>query len=316
MNTMECQRYSIDKESGDAELRSYQIFPGVVLVYASVHMGEIQFEDYPEEQMGHLIEIHHCLEGRVEQIYEDEVFYLEPGDLALGIRKEQNRHYHFPTTHYHGSMILIDTIRAPKCFSEFLEDVRVQPLEVAKRLCQGRNSFYIRRQPYIDHIFSELYTVSDDLRKGYAKVKILELLLILSTISPEENEVPKRSLSQVQIQLAKQSAEYLTQNMMRRITIPELAKQFNVSETTMKNAFKAVYGVPVYTFIRMLKIHQAAQLLRNTDVSVSDIAYDMGYKNTSKFADAFREIMGETPSEFRENHKKARIPKFSGPNQK
>ena len=84
----------------------------------------------------------------------------------------------------------------------------------------------------------------------------------------------------------------------------------------MKNAFKAVYGVPVYTFIRMLKIHQAAQLLRNTDASVSDIAYDMGYKNTSKFADAFREIMGETPSEFRENHKKTRIPEFSGPNQK
>lgn len=304
MNTMEFQTYTISNDIGDAKLTVYQIFPGVELVYSSVHMDMYDLGDYDERMLGKLIEIHHCTAGRVEQVYEDEIFYLGPGDLALGVRREQNRNYSFPTNHYHGCTIMINTNRAPECFSAFLEDVRVQPMEVVKRLCNGRNSFYIRKQQYIEHIFSEIYTVPENLKKGYLKVKILELLLILSMVNPEENEVPKRALAKEQMMLAKDAAEYLTNHMDQRITIVELAKQFNVSETTMKNAFKAVYGVPVYSYIRMQKMQTAAQQLIHTDLAVADIAYDLGYKNTSKFADAFRELMGETPSEFREKHRK------------
>ena len=88
-------------------------------------------------------------------------------------------------------------------FSEYLEDVRVQPMEVAKRLCKDRNSFYIRKQQYIEHIFSELYTLPEHLKNGYFKIKILELLLILSAVDPEENEAPKHSLPKMQMMLAK-----------------------------------------------------------------------------------------------------------------
>lgn len=304
MNNMEFQTREIFGETGNAKMDVYQVFPGVRLVYTSVHMNAYTLEDYPEEQMGHLIEIDHCREGRVEQVYDDEIFYLTHGDLAVGIRHEQNRSYYFPTNHYHGCRIMIDTRFAPPCFSEFLEDVRVQPMEIAKRLCGSRNSFYIRKQAHIEHIFSELYTVSEPYKKGYFKVKILELLLVLSMVNPNENEMERRLLSKEQMQLAKRGAEYLTEHMDQRITIPELAKQFHVSETTMKNAFKAVYGVPVYSFIRMQKMQTAAHRLIYSDTSVADIAFEFGYRNTSKFADAFRELIGETPSEFREKRKK------------
>ncbi|MBQ7796907.1 MAG: helix-turn-helix transcriptional regulator [Lachnospiraceae bacterium] len=304
MNTMEYKEYSFSNPVGETKLKVYQIFPGVELVYSSVHMDSYDLGDYQDGVIDNLIEIHHCREGRVEQVYDDEVFYLSPGDLAVAIRRETNRSYSFPTNHYHGCTVMIDTTRAPKCFSEFLEDVRVQPMEVAKRLCGPRNSFYIRKQQYIEHIFSELYTVPENRKKGYLKVKILELLLILSMIDPDRNEAPARALPKSQMFLAKQSAEYLTTHMDEHITIPELAKEFSVSETTLKNAFKAVYGVPVYSYIRMQKMQMAAQQLIHSDLAVADIAYDLGYKNTSKFADAFRGIMGETPSEFRERNRR------------
>lgn len=304
MNMTECKEYSFSNDSGDAVMTVYTVFPGVELVYSSVHMDHCDLGDLDNLEKSCLIEIHHCREGRVEQVFDDEVFYLMPGDLAVAIRKEKERIYSYPLNHYHGITVVINTALAPKCFSEFLEDVRVQPMEVAKRLCRDRNSFYIRKQQYIEHIFSELYTVPEQLKRGYFKVKILELLLILSSIDPEKNEAPKRALPKVQTMLAKQSAEYLVKHMEQRITIHELAREFNVSETSLKNAFKAVYGVPVYSYIRLQKMHSAAHRLVYSDAAVSDIAYDLGYKNSSKFGDAFREIMGETPSEFREKHKK------------
>lgn len=304
MNQIEYKEILFSNDTGEAVLTVYTVFPGVSLVYSAVHMDHIVLGDQGD---GHMIEIHHCKEGCVEQVYDDEVFYLMPGDLAVAIRTEPAFEFTFPLQHYHGITLLINTDLAPKCFSEFLEDVRVRPMEAAKRLCRGRNSFYIRKQKYIEHIMSELYTVPEPIKKGYFKVKILELLLILSSIDPEENEAEKRALPKEQIMLAKQAGEYLTQHMKERITIPELAKVFTVSETSLKNAFKAVYGVPVYSYIRIQKMHAAARMLVYEDCSVAEAAYELGYKNASKFADAFRGVLEESPSEFRNRHRKSKL---------
>lgn len=46
-------------------------------------------------------------------------------------------------------------------------------------------------------------------------------------------------------------------------------------------------------------MHRAAALLTETDKKVGDIAQESGYQNASKFADAFRDVMGITPLQYR-----------------
>ena len=53
-----------------------------------------------------------------------------------------------------------------------------------------------------------------------------------------------------------------------------------------------VYGKPLYQCIRAYKMRVAARLLRETDRTVLDIAGEFGYGNSSKFAAAFREVLG------------------------
>ena len=72
----------------------------------------------------------------------------------------------------------------------------------------------------------------------------------------------------------------------------------------LKNIFKGVYGVPIYTYMRIKKMQSAALLLIHTERSVAEIAYEFGYNNTSKFTAAFQKVMGETPSEYRKVHAK------------
>lgn len=293
-----CHTFSND--TGDAQMTVYQVFPGITLSYNAVHMDSFELGDAAE---GNIIEIHHCREGRIEQRHMDQFFYLMPGDLSIAIRTRINREYTFPLHHYHGITITVNTDIAPKCFSCFLKDIAVQPLEVARRLCGDGRSYVIRSESYVEHIFSELYSVPDSIREGYMKIKILELFLVLSGIDTGIRETPP-VLSGLQVQIAKDAAAYMAQNMDRRVTIGELAERFHVSQTHLKQAFKGVYGVPVYSYNRIQKMQRAALMLIHSRRPILEIANECGYDNGSKFAGAFREVMGDTPTDYRKAHQK------------
>ena len=66
---------------------------------------------------------------------------------------------------------------------------------------------------------------------------------------------------------------------------------------------KAVYGVSVYAYARTQKMHAAARMLRTGDEPIQEIAGRFGYDNASKFSEAFRGVMGVTPSEYRKRSK-------------
>lgn len=293
------KEYKYYDQSGDALLSVCNVFEGVDIIFNSVHMN---FCDLAAGTDGRLIEIHHCREGRLEHQYGNELLYLMPGDLSISRRNESEDVCHFPLRHYHGITIVINEDTAPKCFSCFLKDVNIQPTKVADKLCGKDGCFVIRNEAYIEHLFSELYSVPVTHKKAYYKIKILELLLVLSWTDPKDNGLTFVALPKAQVQLAKSAAEYLSQQMDHHITLEQLAKNFHVSRAHLCNVFKGVYGVPVYKYMRLQKIQAAALQLIHTDRPVTDIAVECGYDNPSKFASAFKEIMGETPLEYRKAH--------------
>jgi len=284
---------------GDAITKTYRVFRGIELVYWSVHMDRFFWESRRD---GNFMEIYHCKEGRMERKQKTGNVYIMPGDLSVMIRERRSDKYSFPLCHYHGISINIDMNVAPNCLSCFLDDVNVRPKELAKRLCEKENCFIIRSRDYIKHIFAELYSAPENCKKGYFKVKILELFLVLSSVDPSENQAPALSLSKMQTDLAKEAAAWIKENLNCRITVAELSDRFHVSQTHLQNAFKGVYGVPVSSYIRILKMQFAALRLIHTDTAVLEIAAEFGYNNAGKFASAFHRIMGETPGEYRKMH--------------
>ena len=284
---------------GDAKVAFYHVFPGIRLAFYSVHM-ESFFSG--TEEKGDFMEINHCWEGRMEQEREDGSVYIMPGDLSVIAGGRCPGRYSFPLCHYHGISIRIDLDAAPECLSCFLDDVNVRPRELAGRLCGEEGCFIIRSQAYIEHIFSELYSAPENCKKGYFKVKVLELLLVLGSIDPAGNSVSALSLSRTQVDAAKEAAAFLAGNLDRKVTVLELCHRLHVSQTHLQNAFKGVYGVPVSSYIRILKMQSAALRLIHTDAAILDIATEFGYSNAGKFASAFQKIMGETPGEYRKMH--------------
>ena len=111
----------------------------------------------------------------------------------------------------------------------------------------------------------------------------------------------KIKCSQAQINLSNKISDYLCENINTHITISQLADKFNASPTHIKKIFRNVYGLPIYAYIRSQKMLRAAQLLRDTNLKIIDIAGEVGYDNGSKFSKAFSDVMGTTPSIFRKN---------------
>ena len=130
-------------------------------------------------------------------------------------------------------------------------------------------------------------------------MKVLELLLFLSVLPVPPVELEQRCFTNSQVTLAKEVCQYLTDHMDSKITIQELSGQFNASATLIKSSFRGVYGMSPSTFLRAQKMHSAADLLRNSNRTVLDIAGQFGYDNASKFAKAFRDIIGVSPNEYR-----------------
>ena len=68
-------------------------------------------------------------------------------------------------------------------------------------------------------------------------------------------------------------------------------------------AQKAVYGKPIHAFQREYKMQAATKLLISTSLSITEIAGRLGYENPNKFSTSFKEIIGQSPSEYRKQRK-------------
>ena len=286
--------YRLGKTDGEALLSVYPVFPGIDISYYDVHAKLRVAERQGKEG---LIEICHCREGRIEYQCGDVYYFLAPGDLSVARCDMPRRDESFPTGHYHGITVTIDTQRTPDCMSCLLEDVTVCPRLLADKFCANAPFFVTRSSREVRHIFSELYSVPEQIRKGYFKVKLLELLLFLNALTIEQPAA--RSYNASQIQLAKDVSRYLLENEEGKCTMQELSRRFAASGALISKCFRGVYGMSPAAYLRAQKMHSAAKLLRTTDRTVLDIAGQFGYDNASKFAKAFRDVIGVPPNTYR-----------------
>jgi AraC-like DNA-binding protein len=79
-------------------------------------------------------------------------------------------------------------------------------------------------------------------------------------------------------------------------TIPQLARTAMMSETKLKNAFKAVYGYSLYEYYQKSRMLKARQLLHAKKMSVKEVGSALGFKNLSNFTIAYKKEFNVLPS--------------------
>ncbi len=78
--------------------------------------------------------------------------------------------------------------------------------------------------------------------------------------------------------------------------------QMNMSRTVIYTKLKALTGQNISTFIRTIRLKKAAQLISQTKMNVSEIAYQVGFNDLKYFRECFKEFFKVTPSEYKKNN--------------
>jgi AraC-like DNA-binding protein len=97
--------------------------------------------------------------------------------------------------------------------------------------------------------------------------------------------------------------EYVLAHVDERIEVEQLAVIARLSSCHFARAFRQSMGVPPHRYVLIRRIHVGAELVRDTDRSVADIAAAVGFSDQSHFTRTFVRITGDTPSAFRRRHR-------------
>ena len=288
--------FRLENESGVGRITLYRVFPGIELVYNDMHMAYCNKNQQPAPNV---MEINYCKEGRSECLFgADQYCYMSGGDLSFCSLNDNAHQSGFPTAHYHGITVTIDFSAITEEMRRVLELLNVDMARI-RGLSQAESFTVIRADPMIEHIFSELYEVPAAIRRGYIRVKVLELLLILTGLTPAEQTEKHACFPAAQIETIKRLHAFLVAHMDERYTIDTLAERFRLSPTVLKKCFRGVYGEPVYAYMKRYRLQAAARMLRETGLTVGEIATRVGYLNPNKFTSAFCEAYGTPPTAYR-----------------
>lgn len=289
-------RFHLENESGTGDIALNRAFPGIELVYNDMHMAYCNKHQQPAPDV---MEINYCKEGRCEcRFGGNRCCYMSAGDLSLCSLHESAHQSEFPTTHYHGITVTIDFSAVTGEMRSILALLSVD-LERIRKLAQAWDFTIIRAEAAVDHIFSELYRVPTATRYGYIRIKVLELLLVLTELRPGGDGAKRPYFPAAQIETIKRLHAFLMEHFPEHYTIDELSARFDLSPTVMKKCFRGVYGEPIYAYMKKYRLQVAERLLRESRATIGEIAAQVGYLNPNKFTAAFCAEYGMPPTAYR-----------------
>lgn len=287
---------------GKGRVSVYQVYPGIRLSLLCFLSEQAAFR-HPASPA--VLEVGHCRAGRVGwNMKNGTSVYLGSGDLSCHSAVCcADSVMTYPMKYYEGISVSMDletlADRLPGVLSDTVIDIR----KLREAYCEPQKSVFISSCPETEGIFLPLYDLPEALRLPYFQLKIQELLLFLGRYVPDQKAVTKYHSEQTE--LIRQIHDQLTKDLSCRFTIEELSRQYLINTSSLKEVFKAVYGLPIASYMKEYRIREAMRLLRETDESISSVAALVGYETQGKFTKAFRDVAQVLPSEYRKQCRQA-----------
>jgi len=101
--------------------------------------------------------------------------------------------------------------------------------------------------------------------------------------------------------LMKRLLDYLYKNYNQKLTLKELCNHAGIGKNKCTELFRRYTNMSPMEYLRHYRVEKGALLLRETDMTVTEIAYETGFSGASYFAESLRQHRGCSPSQLRRN---------------
>ncbi len=286
------------QQGWSAELQEFEH----IIEFAQKRNNTIQLNSLNEASTD-CIRIYYVLEGRFEWVINEQQYILYPADLVL-IQ---------PDHKFGGQKGVLDIgklcwiyIKAEKTgpvedimFGKWSNLPKNEMLAVIKIL-KLSISPVLTRIKEAGRILSEMQYELFNQQLGY-RTKINQLIdelfiLIARKISQQNN--PHRDFPQSFLKME----QALRQNLSHHWTVEEMAAMVGLGTTAFNEKVKNYSGFSPINYLITIRISEAIKLLKQNNISVTDIALDTGFYSSQHFATTFKKLTGYTPSHFRKKN--------------
>ncbi|MEM1256791.1 MAG: AraC family transcriptional regulator [Cyanobacteria bacterium P01_H01_bin.21] len=144
----------------------------------------------------------------------------------------------------------------------------------------------------VDQILSCPY--GGRVRRTYLERKALELVALKLKVLAQLRSL-SYPLNTGDIDGIYQAAKILAQYLNNPPSVEALARQVGLNRLKLNEGFHHIYGIPPFQYLRNCRLQKAQQLLFNSELTVGEIAYRVGYNSLSSFSSAFRQKFGLNP---------------------
>jgi AraC-like DNA-binding protein len=198
------------------------------------------------------------------------------------------------------------------CEPAFLEDIisgtsLALPTQI-KQFLLGKNfDMYhcaVRMRPDMSNAVKTLFEMdyTGKLRQLQIEAKALDLIChTLDQLSDMWGGAEQDGLSLRRKDLERISdiCEILDKNLTDSPTIPDLARALSWNETQLMRTFRQAVGMTVHNYLHRARMERAYEVLSTTDMSITQVAMEVGYEYASNFTTAFRRHFKLTPKQVR-----------------
>ncbi len=225
-------------------------------------------------------------EGTATVNIDDEDFELSTGQMVVFFKNDKQYYKFLPENntpvksywiHFCGSAAEGILLRAGICKSQMLEPISSTETE---------------------HLFSAII-------KQHFKKEDLSALGNLLRLIDLITKKPQKKLSDTERRIRRE-AEYISENFASSINFDDMARRCYISRTRFTHLFTTLIGAPPLKLQTSYRIEHAKELLRYTDISISEIATMCGFNDALYFSRTFSKYLKKSPSEYRKSKRERR----------
>ncbi|MEM1310067.1 MAG: AraC family transcriptional regulator [Cyanobacteria bacterium P01_H01_bin.153] len=247
----------------------------------------------------HFVKCSFCLSGKGEKIIAGQYSLRTNGLLSQMVENYTNTEpFHVIEIFICPSVLCSFTVSPGK---EFPKDLQ----HLVKTLNQELYIRYGDIQPQMMAVIQQLFRCPYQgmIKRVYLESKAIELtaLVLDHETAIQQGETKKISLKPEQLEQVHYAKEILLHDLSNPPSLENLARQAGLNDFLLKQGFRQAFGTTVFGELRSHRLKMAKLLLAEQNVSVTEVAHQVGYASLPAFTTAFKRKFGLNPKE----HQKA-----------
>ena len=142
----------------------------------------------------------------------------------------------------------------------------------------------------------QIYQTKQLRNKSFLNLKILELLFLLNSLAKEQQFA--NFLFRLTLPKKRNIKTFMEKNFDKPLKMEDYAYLTGRSISTFRRDFKSYYDMTPQKWLKEKRLDKALNIIKNKEISVTELAYEVGYENISYFIKEFKTKVGQSPKQY------------------